>query len=69
MRKLKVSKLIDLWIDLGGPIIHPSVQSLIITPICPRSLSFRPVLLPPGVKIQLSVNVFIHFYFSFYKFY
>ncbi|GBC22842.2 uncharacterized protein OCT59_027011 [Rhizophagus irregularis] len=40
----------------GGPIIHPSVQSLIVTPICPRSLSFRPILLPPDVKIQLMIG-------------
>ncbi|GBC01987.1 hypothetical protein RclHR1_04400010 [Rhizophagus clarus] len=43
-------------LSAGGPIIHPSVQSLIITPICPRSLSFRPVLLPPNVKIQLRIG-------------
>ncbi|RIA80936.1 ATP-NAD kinase-like domain-containing protein [Glomus cerebriforme] len=43
-------------LSAGGPIIHPSVQSLIVTPICPRSLSFRPVLLPPGVKIQLRIG-------------
>ncbi|CAI2163280.1 12256_t:CDS:10 [Funneliformis geosporum] len=43
-------------LSAGGPIIHPSVQSLIITPICPRSLSFRPVLLPSGVRIQLRIG-------------
>uniref|UniRef100_U9TH68 ATP-NAD kinase n=1 Tax=Rhizophagus irregularis (strain DAOM 181602 / DAOM 197198 / MUCL 43194) TaxID=747089 RepID=U9TH68_RHIID len=43
-------------LSAGGPIIHPSVQSLIVTPICPRSLSFRPILLPPDVKIQLMIG-------------
>ncbi|CAG8495822.1 14168_t:CDS:10 [Funneliformis caledonium] len=43
-------------LSAGGPIIHPSVQSLIITPICPRSLSFRPILLPSGVRIQLRIG-------------
>lgn len=36
--------------------MHPSVQSLLLTPICPRSLSFRPVLLPSDSTIQLKVS-------------
>ncbi|ORZ02353.1 ATP-NAD kinase-like domain-containing protein, partial [Syncephalastrum racemosum] len=43
-------------LSAGGPIVHPSVQSLIMTPICPRSLSFRPVLLPPSADIQLHIG-------------
>ncbi|CAG8823752.1 7935_t:CDS:2, partial [Dentiscutata erythropus] len=38
-----------------GPIVHPSVQSLLITPICPRSLSFRPALIPPTAKVKLEI--------------
>lgn len=45
-------------LSAGGPIVHPSVQSLLITPICPRSLSFRTVLLPPSSNIALKVNCF-----------
>ncbi|CEI96286.1 hypothetical protein RMCBS344292_10452 [Rhizopus microsporus] len=40
-------------LSAGGPIVHPSVQSLVLTPICPRSLSFRTVLLPSSSIIQL----------------
>ncbi|KAI8065664.1 ATP-NAD kinase-like domain-containing protein [Gongronella butleri] len=43
-------------LSAGGPIVHPSVQSLIMTPICPRSLSFRTVLLPPSSAIQLKIG-------------
>lgn len=42
-------------LSAGGPIVHPSVQSLVLTPICPRSLSFRTVLLPSSSIIQLKV--------------
>ncbi|ORX42136.1 hypothetical protein BCR36DRAFT_166608 [Piromyces finnis] len=44
-------------LSAGGPIVHPSVQSLLLTPICPRSLSFRPALLPPYSTIHLSVRI------------
>ena len=30
----------------GGPIVTPAVQALCITPICPHSLSFRPLVIP-----------------------
>lgn len=43
-------------LSAGGSIVHPSIQSLLLTPICPRSLSFRPVLLPPNATIQLKVR-------------
>lgn len=42
-------------LSAGGPIVHPSVQSMVLTPICPRSLSFRTVLLPPSSNIELKV--------------
>lgn len=43
-------------LSAGGPIVHPSVQSIVLTPICPRSLSFRPVLLPSDANVQLQVS-------------
>ncbi|KAL0076754.1 ATP-NAD kinase-like domain-containing protein, partial [Phycomyces blakesleeanus] len=42
-------------LSAGGPIVHPSVQSIVLTPICPRSLSFRTVLLPPSANIHMKV--------------
>ncbi|KAI8979670.1 ATP-NAD kinase-like domain-containing protein, partial [Mycotypha africana] len=44
-------------LSAGGPIVHPSVQSLVLTPICPRSLSFRTVLLPSSSNLQLKVSI------------
>ncbi|KAK0561513.1 NADH kinase pos5 [Tilletia horrida] len=43
-------------LSAGGPIVHPSVQSLVLTPICPRSLSFRTVILPSDSCIQLKIS-------------
>ncbi|ORY78417.1 ATP-NAD kinase [Leucosporidium creatinivorum] len=42
-------------LSAGGPIVHPSVQSLLLTAISPRSLSFRTVLLPSDVSVDLTL--------------
>lgn len=43
-------------LSAGGPLVHPCVQSIVLTPICPRSLSFRPVILPSDSTVQLRVS-------------
>jgi NADH kinase len=40
----------------GGSIVHPLVSSLLLTPICPRSLSFRPLVLPAHSPVSLRLN-------------
>lgn len=39
----------------GGPIVHPQVAAVVITPICPHTLTFRPLAVPPtsviGIKL------------------
>jgi len=37
----------------GGPIVHPAVESILVTPICPHTLSDRPVVVPDTSKIEL----------------
>lgn len=37
----------------NGPIVHPGMDALVITPICPLSLSSRPIVLPPGCVISV----------------
>ncbi len=37
----------------GGPILTPNLDALIITPICPHTISNRPIVLSPKVKIQV----------------
>ena len=38
----------------GASMVHPSVSCMVITPICPHSLSFRPTVLPAGVEMTVS---------------
>jgi NADH kinase len=43
-------------LSAGGSIVHPLVPSLLMTPICPRSLSFRPLVLPANTPISLKLS-------------
>ena len=40
----------------GGPIIDPQVNSLVITPICPHTLTNRPLIVPGDAVIRLHVT-------------
>jgi NAD+ kinase len=39
----------------GGPIVHPEVRGLILTPICPHSLIHRPFVVPDTSPITLKI--------------
>ncbi|KAK6502645.1 NADH kinase pos5, variant 2 [Arthrobotrys conoides] len=39
-----------------GSIVHPRVPAILLTPICPRSLSFRPLVLPAEVEVSLKLS-------------
>ena len=43
-------------LSAGGPIVHPLVKSLLITPISPCSLSFRSLVLPLDTKVTLRMS-------------
>ena len=43
-------------LSAGGPIIHPTVQALILTPICPHTLTHRPLLVPRGVALEVTLT-------------
>ncbi len=40
----------------GGSIIHPQVDAIGITPICPHSLTSRPLILPGSAEITLTLE-------------
>lgn len=37
----------------GGPIIHPGVHGILITPICPFTLTNRPIVVPDSASIKV----------------
>ena len=40
----------------GGPIIHPDVKAMVLTPICPHSLTHRPVVLNEKQTIKINIT-------------
>ncbi len=40
-------------LSAGGPIIHPGAEAIVLTPICPHTLSNRSVILRSGVKLRI----------------
>jgi NAD+ kinase len=40
----------------GGPIMHPSLDTLAIVPICPHTLSNRPIVLPADQEIEIRLS-------------
>ncbi len=43
-------------LSAGGPIVHPSVESFLITPICPHTLSDRPVVVGDTSIIEVKLS-------------
>jgi NAD+ kinase len=40
-------------LSCGGPIIHPDVDALVLAPICPHTLSDRPIVIRASSKVEL----------------
>jgi len=43
-------------LSAGGPILFPTLKGLVFTPICPHTLSVRPVVLPDNFIIDLIIS-------------
>jgi NAD+ kinase len=43
-------------LSAGGPIVHPAVESFIITPICPHTLTDRPLVVRDSCCIEVKLN-------------
>ena len=40
----------------GGPIVYPAVSAFVITPICPHTLTNRPLVLPDTAHIEVGLR-------------
>jgi NAD+ kinase len=43
-------------LSAGGPIVYPSMNAVVITPICPHTLSNRPLVVPDASEIEVTLR-------------
>eukprot|EP00033_Pygsuia_biforma_P004107 GCRY01004502.1.p1 GENE.GCRY01004502.1~~GCRY01004502.1.p1 ORF type:complete len:426 (+),score=53.44 GCRY01004502.1:110-1387(+) len=43
-------------LSAGGPLVHHSSRSIVVTPVAPHSFSFRPVVLPESSVVELELS-------------
>jgi NAD+ kinase len=43
-------------LSAGGPIIYPTIHCFVLTPICPHTLSIRPIALPDTVTVNVALT-------------
>lgn len=43
-------------LSVNGPIMHPSLQGLVLAPVAPQALSNRPIILPDHCEVELTIR-------------
>ncbi|MGE5815592.1 MAG: NAD(+)/NADH kinase [Acidobacteriota bacterium] len=41
----------------GGPIVHPEVDALVVTPIAPHTLTYRPIVIPGSSEVRIKPTI------------
>mmetsp|Transcript_17108 Transcript_17108/g.25645 ORF Transcript_17108/g.25645 Transcript_17108/m.25645 type:complete len:736 (+) Transcript_17108:72-2279(+) len=44
-------------LSAGGSMVHPQVPGILFTPVCPHSLSFRPIVFPDTSKLSIEISM------------
>ena len=42
-------------LSAGGPLLHPQVPAIVVTPICPHTLALRPLVVPASTEVRVRV--------------
>ena len=43
-------------LSAGGPIVHPTMDAVVLTPICSHTLTNRPIVLPAGLAVAVTLR-------------
>jgi NAD+ kinase len=43
-------------LSAGGPILDPRMRAFVISPICPHTMTYRPLVIPAGVTIEVTLH-------------
>ncbi|MGD9652753.1 MAG: NAD(+) kinase, partial [Candidatus Dadabacteria bacterium] len=43
-------------LSAGGPIVHPTLPVTILTPICPHTLTNRPLVVSSSMKVEIAIT-------------
>jgi len=43
-------------LSAGGPVVVPELEAFVIVPICPHTLTTRPIVIPASEKIKVKIN-------------
>jgi NAD+ kinase len=43
-------------LSAGGPVVFPTLETIVVTPVSPHTLAIRPVILPPSVEVTVQAD-------------
>lgn len=43
-------------LSAGGPIVHPGIEAMLVTPICPSTLALRPLVIPGDRLLNVRIT-------------